>query len=438
MLFTILVFLVLLGILVFVHELGHFVTARQLGVKADEFGFGFPPRIFGVQLMKKTEIKSSATIETVKTEITDIKTDNVEIVSAIVTDEVAVVNQVEQKKRWRFIWGGRDIKELTGGASANWGTVYSLNWIPLGGFVKIKGEDGECRNEANSFSCQKIWKRAVILSAGVAMNVALCSVALIFAFIIGAPQVVDSAKISGGIVRDEKIQVISILKNSPAEKAGIQLGDVIIDIDGKKIEKVEDVQMYVQSKNKQEIAVAVERLEQIVLYKIQPVVLKETQKPGMGVGLARTGIVSYPWHKAIWFGVRDTYYLGEQIIVAFAKIIKNAVIGQPIGVDVAGPVGIAVMTGQVARMGFIYILQFIALLSLNLAIINFLPFPALDGGRVLFLIIEKIRGRAVDQKIEQITHSIGFALLMVLVVIVTSRDIMKFKDFFINLWQKIN
>jgi regulator of sigma E protease len=258
------------------------------------------------------------------------------------------------------------------------------------------------------------------------------------AFMIGAPQIVDSVKNRDAKVRDEKIQIISIVKNSPAEKAGIQLGDTIVDIDGQSFNRIEDVQTYIQSKDEQPLAVKISRLNQTLDFQIAPVILKETQKPGMGVGLAKTGIVSYPWHKAIWLGVRDTYYLGEQIIIAFAKIIKNAVVGQPLGVDVAGPVGIAVMTGQVARMGFIYILQFIALLSLNLAIINFLPFPALDGGRVLFLIIEKIRGRAVDQKIEQITHSIGFALLMVLVIIVTSRDIMRFKDFFINLWERIN
>ncbi|MBI5077658.1 RIP metalloprotease RseP [Candidatus Falkowbacteria bacterium] len=437
MLFTIFVFLILLGILVFVHELGHFVTARRLGVKADEFGFGFPPRIFGVQFVKKSQI-ASKTVETIETAISQDKSNKTDIISAAVVDATITVSQIEREKKWRVIWGNRDTKELTAEGNSDWGTIYSLNWIPLGGFVKIKGEDGEHKNETDSFASQKIWKRGAILSAGVAMNVVLCAAALMLAFMIGAPQIVDSVKSAGVKIRDEKIQVISILKNSPAANAGIQLGDAIQEIDGKKMNKVEEVQSYVQSKDKQEIAVGVERLGQKLIYKIQPVVLKETQKPGLGVGLARTGIVSYPWYKAIWFGIRDTYYLGEQIIVAFAKIIKNAVIGEPLGVDVAGPVGIAVMTGQVARMGFIYILQFVALLSLNLAIINFLPFPALDGGRVLFLIIEKIRGRAVNQKIEQITHSVGFALLMVLVLIVTSRDIMKFKDFFINLWQKIN
>ena len=134
MLFTIIVFIILLGILVFVHELGHFVTARRLGVKAEEFGFGFPPRIFGVQLTKTVETEP---VETVKTEIIDVKTDNAEIISAS-SEQSVEVRPVEQKK-WRFIWGSRDIKELTNGESRDWGTIYSLNWIPLGGFVKIKG-----------------------------------------------------------------------------------------------------------------------------------------------------------------------------------------------------------------------------------------------------------------------------------------------------------
>ena len=111
--------------------------------------------------------------------------------------------------------------------------------------------------------------------------------------------------------------------------------------------------------------------------------------------------------------------------------------GEEIGADIAGPVGIAVITGRVARMGISYILQFTALLSMNLAIINFLPLPALDGGRVLFLIIEKIRGRAVNQKVEQIIHTIGFFALMLLIVVVTGKDLWRFKDSFIGLWHSI-
>ena len=123
--------------------------------------------------------------------------------------------------------------------------------------------------------------------------------------------------------------------------------------------------------------------------------------------------------------------------MAFYELIKGLVMGRGVAVDVAGPVGIAALTGQVAHMGFIYILQFTALLSINLAIINFLPIPALDGGRVLFLIIEKIKGSPVKRELETAIHNIGFALLMLLVLVVTFRDVARFGDSFKALWERI-
>ena len=144
---------------------------------------------------------------------------------------------------------------------------------------------------------------------------------------------------------------------------------------------------------------------------------------GIGVSLFQTGIVRYPWYIAIWQGIKMSFIWLVTIVMAFAMLIKNLIVGAPTGVEVAGPVGIAVMTGQFARMGFIYVMQFTALLSLNLAIINFVPFPALDGGRVLFLIIEKIKGKPVNQKWENLAHNIGFILLMVLILFVTFKDV---------------
>ncbi|MEK7511412.1 MAG: M50 family metallopeptidase [Patescibacteria group bacterium] len=386
MLLTTIVFIAVLSVLVFVHELGHFWTARKFGVKAEEFGFGFPPRFCG---WKKVNGKR------------------------------------------KFFLGNKNAEEIN-----SEDTIYSLNWVPLGGFVKIKGEDGEGKSDPDSFANKKIWQRSIILSAGVAMNVVLCMVALSLAFMIGAPQILNE-KTADMIVKDQKINVVSVLKGSPAAKAKLQLGDVVLNIDGQSFSEIEQIQKYIAAKDKQAVVIEVQRLDEKITATITPEILTETKLPGLGVGLASTGIVSYPWYLSIWHGIRGTFFMAIQIIVAFATLIKNAVIGQPLGVDVSGPVGIAVMTGQVARMGFVYILQFTALLSLNLAIINFLPFPALDGGRVLFLIIEKIRRRAINQKIEQIVHSAGFALLILLIFVVTGRDIFKFKDVFINIWQKI-
>lgn len=125
------------------------------------------------------------------------------------------------------------------------------------------------------------------------------------------------------------------------------------------------------------------------------------------------------------------------IIAAFYELFKGLILGHGVSADVAGPVGIAVLTGQVARMGIIYIMQFTAMLSINLAIINFLPLPALDGGRVLFLILEKIKGRPVRRELEAAIHNIGFILLMILIAAITFRDILKFGDKFRMLWERI-
>ena len=165
--------------------------------------------------------------------------------------------------------------------------------------------------------------------------------------------------------------------------------------------------------------------------------MAETGKAGVGIAVAETGVVRYNWYQAIWEGIKNTVFLTWYVIVAFVTIIKNLFIGQGVGAEVSGPVGIAVMTGQVARLGLAYILQFAAMLSINLAVVNYLPLPALDGGRVLFLIIEKLRGRAVPEKIEAAIHNVGFMLLILLVVIVTFKDVFKFSDKFISLFQRI-
>jgi len=386
MLFTIIIFFAVLAVMVFVHELGHFFTARKLGVKAEEFGFGLPPRIGG---WKKVGGK------------------------------------------WKFFLGNQPPEEIQ-----SEDTIYSLNWLPVGGFVKIKGENGEGVSDPDSFANKKIWKRAMILSAGVIMNVVLCFFCLSLAFFIGAPQFVDEPK-AGLAVVDQKIQIVAVVKDSPAEKAGLAVGDALLEIDGQKFAAIAAVQEFVGAREGKILPIVIDRFGERKEFAVAPVKLTETGKAGFGVGLATSGIVSYPWYAAIWLGLKSTLFLAWQIILAFYTLIKNAIVGLPLGVDLAGPVGIAVMTGKVARLGFVHILQFTALLSMNLAIINFLPFPALDGGRILFLIIEKIKGKAVNQKVEQIAHTIGFALLMILIVIVTGRDFFKFKDSFINLWHKI-
>lgn len=373
MMLTIIIFILVLSILVFVHELGHFLSARKFGVKAEEFGFGFPPRVWGIY--KNTDGK------------------------------------------WKQVWGSKEVADSPK-------TIYSLNWIPLGGFVKIKGENGENEAENDSFASRSIWQRAVMLSAGVTMNVFLAAVLISVGLMIGLPQVLEGVNPQAKVT-DKKIQIVQVMADSAAAKAELKIGDVIMGIDGKKFDNYEQLQTYVAEHPNQQLNYKIKRGTEEMDKIITPEVRQETGKAGIGVGITETGLVSYPWYLAIWYGIKETVLLVWAIIVAFFQLIKGLILGHGVSADLAGPVGIAALTGQVARMGFVYLLQLTALLSVNLAVINFLPFPALDGGRVLFLIIEKIKGKPVKRELESIIHNIGFLLLLLLVFVVTFRDVSK-------------
>lgn len=360
---SIFVFIVILALLVFVHELGHFATAKRFRMKVEEFGFGFPPR--AKKLFEKN------------------------------------------------------------------GTLYTLNWLPLGGFVKIKGESGDYRNEQDSFASKKIWQRLIVLVAGVTMNIVLAWVLFTIGYTVGLPQVVDNA--NAKYVRDQKIQIISVEPNSPAQEVNLNVGDIILTIDEKKFDDISLIQNYINEKAEQTVFLNIKRGNDIIEQEIIPQKINDSDRAIMGVALIKTGIISYPWYQSLWEGFKTTIFTTWQIILAFGNMLKNLFISGSLGADIAGPVGIAVLTGQIVNLGFIYILQFAALLSINLAIINILPIPALDGGRVLFLALEKILRRPINQKIEAIIHNIGFMLLMLLVLIVTFRDIGRFTSW----WDKI-
>lgn len=358
MIITIVIFVVILGLIVFVHEIGHFMAARRMGAAVEEFGFGLPPRIYGI---KRKE------------------------------------------------------------------TLYSINWIPVGGFVKIKGEDGNEANDSTSFASKKVWQRIFMLSAGVFMNVVLAMVLFSIGFSIGLPSTL-SDNMGTAKVRDEKVQIIEVAKDTPAERAGFATGDQLVKIDDNIITTVDQVKSYNREKVGMPITVTYKHLNQEKSVSLTLEKLDDTGEGKMGATLVETGIISYPWYESIWRGIKTTFEILWLIIDAFYQLIKNLITGRPTGADVSGPIGIAVLTGQVAQLGFSYLLQFTALLSLNLAIINFIPFPALDGGRVLFVVIEKIRGKQINRRIEAMIHNVGFTLLMLLILLITLRDINRFRD----------
>ncbi|MFW0838005.1 MAG: RIP metalloprotease RseP [Candidatus Komeilibacteria bacterium] len=350
---TIIVFIIVLGLIVLVHELGHFWTARKLGVKVEEFGFGFPPRIFG------------------------------------------------RKHK---------------------GVIYSLNWIPLGGFVKIKGEAGEAKDDPDSFSHQSAGRRTLILSAGVIMNVLFAFVLLTAGFMIGLPSVVDDLP-AGARVDSTHIQIVQVEPDSVAQNLALQLGDEIVSIDEQQFSSVVAITDYIRNDQDKILALQLKRYGEDLHLTAD---LTSQDVPVLGVYLAKTGLVHYPWYQAIWEGAQATVNVLWQIVYAFYSLLAGLLSGAGTSLQVAGPVGVAVMTGQMAKLGFVYLLQFAALLSLNLAIINILPFPALDGGRILFVIIEKIRRRPNNEMIEAVIHNIGFFLLIFLMFVVTYKDLARY------------
>lgn len=377
---TIIVFIIILGILIFVHELGHFVVARRNGIRAEEFGFGFPPRIFGFQKIGK---------------------------------------------KWNFIWGKRDTPEEWGDKDdPNKGTIYSLNWFPLGGFVRIKGENGEGVGEPDSFITKSAWVRIKVLAAGVTMNFILAWLVVSLALTIGAPQEVENAR---GNAKNLKIQISAVKKDSVAEELGLKVGDEIL-----KFKEVEEVVSFIGANSGKEIVLKIKRGDDLLDLKATPRFDETLGRGLLGVELVQTAIVSYPWYQALVEGIIVTWRMIEMVFVTFYEVLKSLFVGEKVSVEVAGPVGIVYFTKQVTELGFVYILQFIAILSVNLGIINILPFPALDGGRILFILIEKAKGSPVSAKVEHAIHTAGFLFLITLMIFVTFKDIIRFE-----IWEKI-
>lgn len=364
---AIVAFVAVLMLLVLAHEWGHFFAARRLGVTVDEFGFGFPPRIAGIQRGP---------------------------------------------------------------------TFYSLNWLPLGGFVKLKGEEGGAAAEPNSFSAKPAWRRAIILLAGVGMNVVLAWLLLSIILVVGVSAPLDESQISAA--HDVKLQVVDVEKGSPAEQAGIVAGDSIKSVDTTAVYSVSGLKQYIATRAGQQVQVHLEHNGALSTVSATPIVLEAAgNAPALGVSLVSVGNLAYPVHKALWYGAQNTYYLGKAILVGFGDLLSGLFTQGKVPQDIAGPVGIAVLTGQVVKLGFVYVLQFAALLSLNLAIINVLPFPALDGGRLLFVVIEKVRRKPNNERMEALVHRIGFSILMVLVLLVTYHDIARLTSgFFSGLFAK--
>jgi len=369
---TLLIFALVLGMLVFVHELGHFLVARMNGIKADEFGFGFPPRIFGF-------VKDSAT------------------------------------GRYHFVRGNTEVR------SEN--TVYSLNWIPLGGFVKIKGEDRDSAVGPDSFAGRSAWTRIKVLGAGVFMNFLLAWVLFSIVLMLGFPEQIDPMERARYAKTD--IQILQVQPKTPAEEIGLKAGDILIALGDESVTSLSMVSEYIYEHRGREIVVRVSRGGAVMDVRGTPRLTAPEGEGALGISFSETAIVRYPWYQAIRLGFEQTYVKTVEILGALGSMIASLFTGAKTEMDIAGPVGIVTLTKQMSELGLAYLLYFAAILSINLGIINILPIPALDGGRILFVLIEKVKGSPVSTVLEGYVHQVGFFLLLLLMVLVTLNDILR-------------
>ncbi len=360
---SVIIFIVILAILVFVHELGHFVAAKATGMRVDEFGLGFPPRLIKI---KKGE------------------------------------------------------------------TVYSLNAIPFGGFVKIHGEDpnqeslfGE--DSSRSFTAKPKWAQVLVLAAGVTCNVIFAWLIISAGFMIGLPAAVDAYPKE--IVKDAKVTITQVESDSPAFHAGIKSGDTIEKIeagnDSIVISTPGDVQDFIAAHAAESVALTIHRGRETKAISVQAKEGIVADRPVVGIAMSSIGTVRLPFHKALYQGFFLTASLAKETTLGLFSFFGSLFQGKATLSQVSGPVGIAGLVGDARALGFIYLLSFTAIISLNLAVINLIPFPALDGGRILFVFIEAIKGSPIKPKIANSFNAVGFLLLITLMLAITYHDILK-------------
>ena len=345
-----LAFVVVLGVLIFIHELGHFLVARKVGVKVLTFSIGFGPK-----LIKKT-----------------------------VGD-----------------------------------TEYALSAFPLGGYVRLLGDDP---NEAvdpqelhRSFLNQSVPKKMAIVFAGPFFNLLLALVIFVGIFMMGVPVLTA--------------EVGEVQEGSPAYNAGILSGDVVVAIEEKKVSQWEDIRGLLQGSGGKEVSVQVKRGAETVTVKVVPVqkesknIFGERQMQWL-IGIAPKGTFITQRHdpfNAAFLGAKRTWEITELTVVGIVKLIQGKLPANTIG----GPIMIAQLAGQQAAQGFLNILLFIAILSINLGVINLLPIPILDGGHMLFFAIEGVMGKPISLRKREVAQQIGLFLLICLMLWAIKNDVVR-------------
>ncbi len=359
---NIIIFIIILFVLILVHELGHFIVAKRAGIRVDEFGIGFPPRA------KKLFHKN--------------------------------------------------------------GTDYTLNWIPFGGFVKIHGEnyedqlEGKTETKPDSFVSKPKYIQALVLVAGVAMNFLLAWFLISIGFMVGLPTSAGEGIDKGKFIQEPTLTVLGVTADSPAALAGLVAGDTVLKIEDKNQTVIdaptpELLQGFIKSHSNEEIVFTVNgeggNREVVVTPKDNIV----DGHAGIGISMDMVGVLRLPFFASIGTGFSATVNMTKAVAQGLGGIFTGST---DLG-SVTGPVGIVSIVGDAASFGFTHLLSLTAIISLNLAVINLVPFPALDGGRLLFVGIEAITKKQIPPRIFSLTNAIGFYVLIALMLLVTVRDI---------------
>lgn len=361
---TILIFILVLVALIVVHEFGHYVAAKLSGMRVDEFGLGYPPKAYGKKIGE---------------------------------------------------------------------TEYTLNWLPFGGFVKIFGEDPEeGRAPApRSFTSKPRILQALVLVAGIAMNLAFAYLLITATLAMGTTRALTSEEALRA--SDAALAVASVLPESPASRAGLVPGDIIVSAEsasGIYTGALPEEFTALVAKNEAGIPVTLEVkkdgvMREVTLTPESNVIAANPEKLALGVGLATVGTVAMPWWQAPIDGAIITWELTKETAIALVKFFGSIFTFTADLAQVSGPVGIAGAVGDASDNGLASLLTITALISINLALINLLPIPALDGGRLLFVIIEAIIRKPISPAFANAVNGIGFLALILLMLVVTASDIFK-------------
>lgn len=305
-------------------------------------------------------------------------------------------------------------------------TAYVINAIPIGGYVKMLGEL-EHSSSPRAFENQKPGKRFSIAVAGVIMNLVLAWIILTIGFSVGmSPIVSDPESIPGKRLSSEVI-IAGTEKDSPAEAAGIKSGDILLSasIGGESFNfsSTSEVTKFTTSHMDQLVNLQLKNDSKTFEKQIK---LSTDKEQPLGVAMVLKSIIKVVWYKAPYVALRETYEITKLTVTFLGSFFAKIFVSGKVSEEVGGPVAIYVYTGLAVKAGIMALLQFIAILSVNLALVNILPFPSLDGGRIVFIILEKLFGKKViREQIENIIHTVGFVILILLILAITYKDIVK-------------